>query len=455
MSSPSKNKFITPTVYTTTNSPDGSIRIAVPQQTLEEKKSAKQRQIRELQRLEAETEEELLEIEDEQTKPVTLSQVMSTKTASPKGSLRNVNLSSLPRSTSPVRSVSVGKSSIRASSGRRSPSPVSRLIETEEIYSKGKNPQLIEKRELIEEFENPSIDINQITDIEYEENKSPYPNDSEITVSSAVKTIRQVALERLVQNLFSTPGWSLRYFTVESKMLEEQNKRYESEILSINNFRGTNLSYGLFVPVTSFLYPKNIYDPSLPLDTVSSEGGWVSPSIVSQLQLYSPKFSFLLNFLKQRMNRRHVIYSNYLNRYGIDLLVALIRSSNLNPLVATRNYRDPAGRIRGKSNQHLEVIRTFNNNPKLNILLTDMKGGLDVPLIDIDYVHFIDYIDFPIFSGIVNKIFHAQYYKIRKPLTIINHICNKADNSPSLDYDFFVNFSKNVAANNANGVRLV
>ena len=256
---------------------------------------------------------------------------------------------------------------------------------------------------------------NEITDIEAQETKNYFPQETRITVSSQVKTIRQTGIQAQIMNMFGSPGFSLRVYSVETKMTSMQSSRYDADLQALS---GTKNSYGLYVPVTDFLYPKNVYDPSLPVDNIVANGGWVNRDTVVALGNYSPKLQFLIQFLKQRMNRRHVVHCLYLERYGVDLIVALLRASGINMLVATQDFRDPAGRsYSNKSSQHLEAIRTFNTTNNFSILITNMKL-FDAGIFDIDYLHFVDPVDFGIFAGITNKIFHLQYYMIAKN---INH----------------------------------
>ncbi len=367
---------------------------------------------------------------------------------------QNIHPASLPGSTKTVivRSSSPRPASpivVNKSSGRLSPRPV---IEEEEILSDQEEGNVIEN--IYSQESNSNVYSNDITDLEVEELKNTVPLENTITIISKALTIRQPGIERYTQDLISMPGYGLRIFSVESTMLPEQSKKYDNELDGISDFKSSKTGYGLYVPVTNFLYPKNIYDPSMPRDTLTNEGGWISKDIVTGLGNLSPKLEFLVNTVKQRINRRHVIHTNYLERYGVDLLVALLRASGIIPLVCTYDYRTGGGWIRGNtSKQHIEVVKAFNSNPKFNVIITNMKM-LDLPLYDIDYLHFVDPVGFDSFAGILNKIYHAQYYRLRRVLTIIFHICKRADNSPSLDLEYFEKLGIDIGQKSAAGFRL-
>ena len=307
------------------------------------------------------------------------------------------------------------------------------IIEIRRTPSKNNNKQIMALQSKINALEK-SENFNKITDVKAESDLSLFPTETRVVINTKVEEIRQPGLEQLVASLVVQPGYGIRIFTAETLMLPEQDKRYGTELESISEFKNSKLTYGLYVPVTNFLYPKNVYDPTLPLDALTQEGGWIDKNTVTgQLAGYSPKFQYINSFINARRDKRHVIYCQNLERYGIDMLVAILRTSNINPLVATYNFRDAAGRSRGKtSKQHLQAIAAFNKDPKYNVILSNISV-MDAGLLDVDYLHFVDIPNFTIFSAYLNKIYHLQFYRIRKPLTIVFHICNRNNGDKSLD----------------------
>lgn len=352
-----------------------------------------------------------------------------------------------PQRASPRR-VSPGRTAIvRTSPGR----PVARasrkrvVVEEEVPIQTAEEEE--EEEEVIEAAEAVSNALKQsqitaemkeniITDINVPEEKLLYPEESTIVITSQTKEIRQNGMVNILQQLMVQQGYGLRVFSTETPMLPQQDRKYELELKAQIDFRGNKTSDGIFVPITNFLYPKNIFDPTLPPDALLVEGGWIDrASVTGQLGSYSPKLNFIYNFVNQRRNRRHVIYTKYESRYGLDLVIAVLRSSGYQPLALTYNYRDPAGRSRGRtSRQHLESIRKFNTDPRFNIIVADINA-LDAGLLDVDYIHFFDIPTFTIFASYINKIYHLQYYRLQKPLTIVFHIAERANNTKSLEHE--------------------
>lgn len=239
-------------------------------------------------------------------------------------------------------------------------------------------------------------------------------------------------------------------------MLEEQDKKYGIDLESMSDFKGSKLSYGLYSPITNFLYPKSTTDPTLPPDAISSDLGWIDKvSVTGQLGVYSPKLNYMINLIKQRPNRRHVIYTHYLERYGADLIVALLRTLGFNPLELTYDFRDAAGRSRGKkSRQHLVAVQKFNTDLNFNIIVSNISIP-DAGMLDVDYLHFFDTPSFTVFSAYVNKIYHVQYYRVRKPLTIIFHLSTRSDNTKTLDGEYFEKLYVDMAEKYNIGTKLV
>jgi hypothetical protein len=279
---------------------------------------------------------------------------------------------------------------------------------------------------------------NQITDIETVEEKTIIPAESVTIIQSQTKEIRQNGIVNIMNNLIVQQGYGLRVFSTETRMLEEQDKKYGIDLDSMTEFKGSKLSYGLYSPVTNFLYPKSTNDPSLPPDAPTSLGGWLDKnSVTGQLGVYSPKLNYMINLIRQRPGRRHVIYTHYLERYGADLIVALLRTLGFQPLQLTYDFRDPAGRSRGrKTRQHLVAVQKFNTDVNFSIIVSNMNI-LDAGLLDVDYLHFFDTPSFNVFSSYINKIYHMQYYRVRKPLTVIFHLSTRLDNTKTLDGEYF------------------
>lgn len=274
-------------------------------------------------------------------------------------------------------------------------------------------------------------------------------------IESKALTIEQKDISNALQSLFVNGGFGLIFYTVETDMLPAQWVKYKTEINAEKNYDQTT-SQDLSIktdPSINFLYPSNIYN-SFPIDAIAPNGGWVNKEVLAELGAYSPKFNFLITFIQQRPDKRHYINSSYLERYGVDLIVALLTASGFVPLVATFAHRDSGGRLLGnKSLQHREIIRTFNSNRTFNILISNMVG-LDENLVDIDYLHFVENIKYDKTTKLLNRIYRNSNYSVRKPLKIIYHMSNGPKGERTSDYEYLQKFVANLNESIQTGVKL-
>jgi hypothetical protein len=274
-------------------------------------------------------------------------------------------------------------------------------------------------------------------------------------IESKTVTVEQTRISQALQSLFQNGGFGLQFFTVETDMLPAQWIKYQTEINAETNYDQTT-AQSLDIetdPSINFLYPGNIYN-LFPIDAIAPNGGWVTKRTLAELGAFSPKFNFLITFIQQRADKRHYINSTFLERYGVDLLVALLTAAGFVPLVATFAHRDSGGRLLGnKSLQHREIMRTFNSNRRFNILISNMSG-LDESLIDVDYVHFVENLKYERFIKIINRVYRNTNYSVRKPLKIVYHIANGPNSERASDYQYLQKFVSILNENIQTGVRL-
>lgn len=298
--------------------------------------------------------------------------------------------------------------------------------------------------------------FNNISNIAVTDEKLLYPSENTVVVRNVTKDVRQSGFVNVLNSIIVQGGYGLRVFSTETPMGAEQDRRYELDVRSQYEYRGNTQPEGVYSPLTNFVYPKDIWDPTLPLDSPTAEGGWIDRnSVIAQLGVYSPKLNFMYNLIMQRRTLRHVIYSKYLTRYGVDLIVAILRVSGLNPLVLTYDFRDPAGRSRGThTRQPLVAIQKFNTDPRFNIIVTNLNS-LDAALIDVDYWHMLDMPTPGTFTSYINKMYHMQYYRLRKVFTIVFHLSERKNNTKSLDHYQFERIYLDCVDKLNNGVKLL
>ena len=286
--------------------------------------------------------------------------------------------------------------------------------------------------------------------------ESPKSGPIETIIENKVVTIKQDKIANAINSLFENPGFSLEFFTIETVMLPAQALKYNIEVNAEKTFDQTTFQQEDIVssPVANILYPKDIYSGKFPIDAIAQNGGWVSKQSVIELGAMSPKLNFLITFIQQRPNYRHYISTTYLERYGVDLIVALLESIGMTPLVLTFNTRDSGGRNLGnKSRQHLEIAKAFNTNRKFNVLVSNLYG-LDQNLIDIDYYHILENINYDKFIKTASRIYRNSNYSVKKPLKIVYHISNLDNGEKASDFKNLQKFVNDLNEKIQIGVRL-
>jgi hypothetical protein len=309
-----------------------------------------------------------------------------------------------------------------------------------------RGPQLI-KNPFSGNIENPGV-----TEVRPEQNNQQYivvpisqkevkietvPSSSpiETVIENKITTIKQDKIANAINNLFENPGFGVEFFTIESSMLPAQALKYNTETNAEQTFDQTTFQKEDIVtsPVSNILYPKNIYN-KFPIDAIAPNGGWINKQTLVELGAYSPKLNFLITFIQQRPNYRHFISTAYLERFGADLVTALLEVAGFSPLILCHNFRDSGGRQLGsKSKQHLEIQKVFNTNRKFNVLVSNTYG-LEQNLVDIDYYHILENINYDKFIKISSRIYKSSNYSVKKPLKIVYHIANLDNGEKASDF---------------------
>lgn len=212
----------------------------------------------------------------------------------------------------------------------------------------------------------------------------------------------------------SAPSISITPF--ESSTLSEPDVAHlESRISSENKVLRTGLEIG------NFEYPDDVQHESSTLtDTDRGEGGWLTKSIVGKIREYSPKISNLLTVIISRYEDKHVVYTQFKDRHGVDLLDTLLKYLNIPHIVIIKD---------DDRNEQIGKISTFSNDVNQKVLLTNT-----VPLSEISevtHVHFLEGITEFVLKAFLRNVYRSNLFKNITPIscTIHFHIASLPENS--------------------------
>jgi superfamily II DNA or RNA helicase len=123
-------------------------------------------------------------------------------------------------------------------------------------------------------------------------------------------------------------------------------------------------------------------------DKYNKDGGWISKESLSDQTLLkiSPKFSWLLLNIVKHLNSKHVIYSFYKTRSGVQLLCNLLKHCGLNAAIFS-------GDVPSKTRE--EILNKFNdkNNrrgDKIKVLLITDAGSEGINVLECNNIHIVE-----------------------------------------------------------------
>lgn len=120
-------------------------------------------------------------------------------------------------------------------------------------------------------------------------------------------------------------------------------------------------------------------------DKLISDGGWITKDFIRNLPKYSPKFTILL-YLIANMIGKHVVYSQFKNRFGIHLIGALLKYYGISYLMFTGDLND---------RQRNEVVRLYNHPDNINgkyykVLLITEAGSEGNNFLGTNVIHILE-----------------------------------------------------------------
>jgi hypothetical protein len=173
--------------------------------------------------------------------------------------------------------------------------------------------------------------------------------------------------------------------------------------------------------IGNFKYPEEVQHESSTLtDTDRGEGGWLTKSIVGKIRDYSPKISNLLTIIISRYEDKHVVYTQFKDRHGVDLLDTLLKYLNIPHIVITKD---------DDSNEQIGKISTFSNDVNQKVLLTNTVPSSEIS--EVTHVHFLEGITESILKTFLANVYKSNLFKKITPIscTIHFHIASLPEKS--------------------------
>lgn len=195
---------------------------------------------------------------------------------------------------------------------------------------------------------------------------------------------------------------ALRLLRMNSeKMLILRQKNYALYKL-LEDLHIMAMQYIMTRSISNMAYPENVreariddYVKIIIPDHLVKEGtpireGWITPNVFDGNLLstkYSPKIAALLNKIAENFNGKHLVYSFFKQRGGVDLIHALLEKCGIKSLIYSGSITN--------DEQRASILRKFNALSNLygdeyKVLLVTEAGGEGITLKAVQYVHILE-----------------------------------------------------------------
>lgn len=202
-----------------------------------------------------------------------------------------------------------------------------------------------------------------------------------------------------------------QYFVYEGKDYAEKRTRgkgpprEELRITNPESYWEEHASYMLAVKyITSrrwsnFYYPREMFAEDLENgevkykefkpDKLAKNGGWIDDEALSDkklLTVYSPKFTALIVNILREFDTKHMVYTFYKERAGVQLLKALLTKCGIPSMIFSGDLSDT---------ERASILRRFNsvtnrNGENIKVLLVTEAGGEGITIMETNNVHILE-----------------------------------------------------------------
>lgn len=217
----------------------------------------------------------------------------------------------------------------------------------------------------------------------------------------------------------------------------------------------TARNYTTSHPICNCIYPDDIQDQlemaaeiqDLPADLDCSKGGWMAPSMIYSLGVYSPKFANLLINITLNKKSKHVVYSKYVDKYGLRFLSTLLDYMKIpHKLILTAD-----------GERQLEKFNKFNKKTtnETYVLLTDVTTLPDLK--NVSHFHCLEGSDTLLTRSLLDRFYKINLYdRIPDKIIFYTYISRIEDSpTPTADESLYRDFSNTIIQLNDTFIDLV
>lgn len=236
---------------------------------------------------------------------------------------------------------------------------------------------------------------------------------------------------------FLDDGVQLEFTLALTRMTPEQEGEYRRRLAleqqlaqtgdrdevygAIRRLRTLQVGNFLYPPERQYVlnFPRKVRPPLIP------DMAWFHPAIAQHLNAYSPKFHRLLNHLLAQSGQRHVVYTRFKEHFGLNLLWALFRYVDLEPVVVT-------GDDNGAERQ--AKYQRFNSHGASLLLTTVLPTE---QLLDVHHLHFVEGYDRATLHAFLKVIYRRSSYPPGARLEVTSHVAQCADGTNASDAEYY------------------
>lgn len=187
--------------------------------------------------------------------------------------------------------------------------------------------------------------------------------------------------------------------------------------------------------IGNFLYPTEIQDildqpkderEHVPSDSDVGQGGWMTKDIVRTISNHSKKIMNLITIIVSKYDQKHVIYTKYLEHYGVNLLDTILHYMGIPHVVITG--ADEVTERFGK-------YQAFSGSPtdEQRVLLTNVLPNFDIG--NTSNLHFLEGVSWNVYRAFFDRMYRHRLFRMIIPhtFTVYFHVAQKNDDSDGSD----------------------
>lgn len=249
----------------------------------------------------------------------------------------------------------------------------------------------------------------------------------------------------------ASEGPEIDYMLESTLMTQKQTDRYNARRQTELELQGSSdpiqfyqaQNYIYSMQIGNFLYPPDIQqlldtsrlkNTNIPSDTDQSQGGWLTEQVLDTLNTHSPKLAQLLTSILTHYNTKHIIYSRYLNHFGVILISTLLYYLGVPhlTLVDSDNFTVRADKVNSYNSSTTDNLR---------VLVTNIIPTYD--LLNIGHLHFVEGIEHRVYKAFIDRVYKKRLTQVRV-FSIHIYVTQKADGTDAADAVYYRPFTDQI-----------